>query len=147
MTNSLADESQPCDSSEEVAMMGNASLQSLADLEDQLQEERKRSRSQEQELNRMQALVEQLETLVDRQVSVTESEHDRIAMLEQAMGEQQTGTEEKVAKLLLAVAGEKRRADMAEQKHSDLERNQRAVVEGLSRQVDAAHAASLSSGI
>jgi len=155
-TNSVAEESEHHDCSTEVMMTETISLHrncsldlppNQAKFEKQLVAEKQRSRMQENEISHMRALVEQLETMVDRQASMTKSEHDRIARLEQAMSEQQTGTEEKVAKLLLAVASEKRRADMVEQDNLDLERKHKAVVEELSQQLEAAHAASSSTAM
>jgi len=152
----VEEESESPESLKEVAMPKSSQLHrktsagapdQLAELEEQLVVEKRRCRMQEEELDRMRALVEQLEKMVDRQASATESEHERIAMLEQSIGQQQNGTEEKVAKLLLAVAGEKRRADMAEQEHVDLERQHQAVVEELRQQLEAARGTSSSTAI
>eukprot|EP00419_Tripos_fusus_P031778 CAMPEP_0172782544 /NCGR_PEP_ID=MMETSP1074-20121228/203985_1 /TAXON_ID=2916 /ORGANISM="Ceratium fusus, Strain PA161109" /LENGTH=585 /DNA_ID=CAMNT_0013619527 /DNA_START=41 /DNA_END=1795 /DNA_ORIENTATION=+ len=87
----------------------------IAKLEKKFFVESQRTQMQLDELGHMQALVDKLETMVSRQASVAESEHERIATLEQSLTQQQVGTEEKVAKLLLAVAGEKKRAEVAEQ--------------------------------
>jgi len=116
-------------------------------LEEQLIFEKQRSHMQLDEISRMSELVQQLETMVDKNVSVTESEHERIAMLEEAMGQQQTGTEEKVAKLLLAVAVEKRRADLAEQERLHQEQKYQAVVEELNQHLEAVRATSLSPAV
>jgi len=150
MTNATMEESEPCDAAEEVAMAKPLRVSrtfsfdspgKVAQLEEQLLLE---NRTQEDERDRMHLLVEPLETVIERQVSMTESEHEWITMLEHIMDQQQRVTEEKVAKLLVAVAGEKRRADMAEQEHLDLERKHKAVVEELSRELEISRATSSS---
>jgi len=79
-------------------------------LEEALVLEVRRCAIKEDELEQMRKL---LEDLVQRQ-DETRQEEDRLSSIELTLGQQQADTEEKVAKLLLAVAVEKRRAEAAE---------------------------------
>uniref|UniRef100_A0A7S4RWA9 Uncharacterized protein n=1 Tax=Alexandrium monilatum TaxID=311494 RepID=A0A7S4RWA9_9DINO len=89
-------------------------LSRITELEEELYEAQAKVSEREEELSRTQRLLVKLEGAIDKQAKDSELEQDRISRMEAALAQQSNGTEEKVAKLLLAVAGERHRAEIAE---------------------------------
>jgi len=87
-------------------------------LEEALGLEARRCAIKEDEIQQMRTLLVKLEDLVQRQDEM-QQEEDRLSSIELSLGQQQADTEEKVAKLLLAVAGEKHRAEAAERSREE----------------------------
>ena len=84
----------------------------------------------DQELEQMRTLLLKLEDLVQRQERARQEE-DRLSSIELTLGQQQADTEQKVAKLLLALAGEKRRAEAAEWSREEAQRANEAKLKQL----------------
>mmetsp|Transcript_113888 Transcript_113888/g.328920 ORF Transcript_113888/g.328920 Transcript_113888/m.328920 type:complete len:536 (-) Transcript_113888:68-1675(-) len=77
-----------------------------------LMAERRACQQKDQELAVMQQLLAKLESSIEQQATDAKLEQDRISLLERSLAERRPADQdEKVEKLLLAVAGEKRKAE------------------------------------
>uniref|UniRef100_A0A7S4RYK0 Uncharacterized protein n=1 Tax=Alexandrium monilatum TaxID=311494 RepID=A0A7S4RYK0_9DINO len=94
--------------------LGEAGRSRIAELEAELADAQHRCTQKEDELVQTQRLLAKLEGAIEKQAKDSELEQDRLSRMEVAFAQQSNGTEEKVAKLLLAVAGEKHRAEVLE---------------------------------